>query len=104
VQGWLYYVILPMAFMLLAAWHFQRQARRGQSGRTFTRQALLITTWFYFAINFAFFEFPWPWVAPTGRTPSGLIFFVCSVVLTLGARTRSRAAPRARGRQLPCAL
>ena len=85
LEGWVYYVILPLAFMLLAAWFFYRRGRRGQSGRAFTRLVLLLATWFYFAINFAFFEFPWPWATTTGRTPSAIIFLVCSAVLTLTA-------------------
>ncbi len=32
--------------------------------------------WFYFALNFAFFRFPWPWKPWTSRTPSAIIFIV----------------------------
>jgi hypothetical protein len=87
LPGWLYYVVAPMLIMLAAAWWLARRGRRGQSGRTFSRWALCLATWFYFVLNFAFFEYPWPWRAPTGRSISAAIFTLCAVTLTVGALT-----------------
>lgn len=83
--GWIVFVILPLALMVVAALFFASPARSDRGGRFFTRWALVLTSWFYFSLNFAFFEFPWPWVEPTGRTPSAWIFVVCAVGLTIGA-------------------
>jgi hypothetical protein len=43
---------------------------------------LLLATWTYFALNFAFFRFPWPWSDWTARTPNAMVFFFCAVGLT----------------------
>jgi len=44
--------------------------------------ALAVTGLVYYGLNFAFFEFPWPWNPPTGRTPSVILF--SSQLLVLG--------------------
>ncbi|MEZ6148643.1 MAG: hypothetical protein R3C09_00855 [Pirellulaceae bacterium] len=81
VWGWTLVVLVPVALALLAA---VLMARRGQrdDAVTLSRWGLLIVTWFYFSLNFCFFEFPWPWQAWTGRTHSGLVFTVCAVCLS----------------------
>ncbi len=83
--GWIVFVVIPMLIMLAAALVLWRRGERGQTGRSFSRWALLLATWFYFCLNFAFFEFPWPWREPTGRTPSAWIFLVCAVTLSIAA-------------------
>jgi hypothetical protein len=50
----------------------------------FARTALLINTWTYFSLNFAFARYPWPWQPWTPRTPNAIIFFVCAIGLTAG--------------------
>jgi hypothetical protein len=46
----------------------------------------------YFGLNYAFFQFPWPWNTWTTRTPNALIFAVCAVGLTVFvATTRPRS-------------
>lgn len=86
--GWLCYVMIPTALLLvLAAWLIAK-SMSGQRSRTFAAAALLATTWLYFGLNTAFFEFAWPWKPVTewtGRTPSQLIFSVCAVSLTLAS-------------------
>jgi len=82
VLGWSVYVVVPLLAVTMAAVWFVRQAAAGQSARDFTRRALLLCTWVYFLLNFAFFHFPWPWAEWTGRTPNGVIFTVCAFGLT----------------------
>lgn len=83
--GWIFLVLVPMALVVVVALRFLSRAQRGQDGGAFSRGALIFTTWFYFSINFVFFELPWPWSVPTFRTPSAWILVVCALGLTLGA-------------------
>jgi len=95
--GWSVYIVIPMALAIgLAIW-YQRKGRAGQTGTAFARGALLFCTWIYFTLNFAFFNFPWPWETWTGRTPNAMVYVVCVVALTAlalfwGKGERSRAA------------
>lgn len=94
--GWLACFVLPLGLTLaLAAWGARRMSA-SPSG-AFTGAALLLSTWLYVALNFAFFRFPWPWAAWTPRTPNAIVFFLCAAGLTAAvAAARSRAAaPRA---------
>ena len=81
--GWVLYGFLPMAVMAGAAVWFARQLGRELSGREFARRSLLLSAWFYFVLNYAFFCFPWPWEKWTARTPNAIAFTVCLVGLTL---------------------
>jgi hypothetical protein len=93
--GWGVYVVAPMLITTIAAVWSAAQARGGRDGRRLTACALVLSTWLYFGLNFAFFRFPWPWDSWTGRTPNAIIFFVCAVGLTIAAATvavRSRGA------------
>jgi hypothetical protein len=81
--GWAIYSVLPMLVAVAAAVYFARQASRERDGRNFLRAALLLSTWMYFLLNYAFFRFPWPWAPWTGRTPNGIIFTVCAAGLTV---------------------
>ena len=45
------------------------------------QRGVVVTAVLYFGLNFAFFQFPWPWLAPTGRTPSALMFTVDVAIL-----------------------
>jgi len=83
--GWLLYVIIPLGLTTVVAIWFAQRAVHGQSGRVFTRGALLLATWLYFGLNYAFFHFPWPWSIWTSRTPNAIIFTVCALGLTLAA-------------------
>jgi hypothetical protein len=44
---------------------------------------LAVVTLVYYGLNFAFFDFPWPWQPATGRTPSALLL-TFDVALLLG--------------------
>jgi hypothetical protein len=94
IAGWSIYLAIPMAVALVAAVMLSCFAARGRPAGAFLRPSLLLATWTYFGLNFAFFRFPWPWAAWTTRTLSGLIFTVCAVGLTLFVATaRARTDP-----------
>lgn len=91
IGGWLLYAVLPVLLTTAVALWFARSANRRLPAVEFARTALLINTWIYFALNFAFARFPWPWQAWTPRTPNTIIFFVCAIGLTAASlRTASR--------------
>ena len=83
VPGWFIFLLIPMAVTLIAAITFARRSHL-QTARSFSRWCLLLVTWLYFLLNFAFFELPWPWQPWTGRTPHGLVFAFCAIGLTAG--------------------
>lgn len=93
--GWIVLVALPMAVTLLAAIWLARRGLRGQSAGGFAAVGLVLTTLLYFGLNFGFFRMPLPWQEWTGRTPSGLIFAFCSVMLLLAALIRGSRTGRA---------
>ncbi len=90
-SGWFLYGILPVALTTLAAIWFARQLKNGIGGREFARRALLINAWLYFGLNYAFFNFPWPWLKWTARTPNAIAFTVCVFGLTLACLTIGRS-------------
>jgi hypothetical protein len=91
VAGYVIYLVLPLTVLTWAALLLARQPASRPSARTFSRWALLLTTWLYFGLNYAFFRFPWPWQAWTGRTPNAIVFAACALVLTVVAL---RAGPK----------
>ena len=60
------------------------------------RIGLPVAVWLYFGLNFAFFRIPWPWKEWTGRTPSGIIFFVCAACPLGGRHLAQQRRPGAR--------
>jgi hypothetical protein len=93
IGGCLLYAVLPVLLTTAVALWFARSANRRLPAPEFARTALLINTWIYFALNFAFARFPWPWQAWTPRTPNAIIFFVCALGLTVASL---RTDPRGR--------
>jgi hypothetical protein len=83
--GWIAYVALPLIAATVAAWSFARRGERGQQGGIFARSALVLSALLYWGLNLAFFRFPWPWLPWTARTPSGIIFLICTLSLILAA-------------------
>lgn len=82
--GWYLYVVLPLALATLTVLFFAtRKSSRVQ--RWFVPTSLVVSVWLLFLLNDAFFYSPWVWLEWTGRTVNGLIFFVCSICLTLAA-------------------
>jgi hypothetical protein len=99
LAGWLVYVVIPLLAVTAVALVLARQWDRRPSAALFSRWALLVTTWLYFGLNYAFFQFPWPWQAWTGRTPNAIVFAICSLILTLvallaGARSNTPSTAR----------
>jgi len=83
--GWLSLLIVPVAVATLAALWAYRRSEAGRPAAAVLPQALLLTTWTYFGLNFAFCDFPWPWAPWTARTPNSLVFALCAFGLTAGA-------------------
>lgn len=83
--GWGLLVALPLGLALAAVLGLARRGRHGESAGRFAAIGLLLATWMYFLLNFAFFRCPWPWAAWTIRTPNALIFAVCALGLTIAS-------------------
>ena len=81
--GWLIYFIVPLALVTWFAIKLIQRPDKKLNGHFFSRRTLIISTIFYFVLNWAFFEFPWPWSDWTARTPSGIIFIICAAGLLL---------------------
>lgn len=90
VLGWLVYLVVPMAACAGMAVYFARREARLGEAQQFLRPVLLLTTWLYFGLNYAFFEFPWPWEKWTARTPNAIIYTFCAIGLTWLALRRRR--------------
>jgi hypothetical protein len=87
-SGFAWLVILPIVMLTGAI------STRQKLSQPLLATGLMVATLVYYGLNFAFFDFPWPWLAPTGRSHSTLMFTV-DVVVLLGMiwwiRTTSRA-------------
>ena len=81
--GWLIYFMVPLALVTWFAIKLIQRPDKKLNGHFFSRRTLIISTIFYFVLNWAFFEFPWPWSDWTARTPSGIIFIICAAGLLL---------------------
>lgn len=79
-------VVVPLVLLLAVASAiaatFVRQSRSGLTGEAFAARALRLVTWLYFGLNYAFFQFPWPWQPWTTRTPNAIVFFACAAGVT----------------------
>lgn len=94
-MGWTLLVLLPLLITLVAAIVLAQRGLRGDDGHSFARWALMLTSWLYFLLNFAFFRTPaWPFGDATARTPSALVFSACVLLLTAACirPPRARAA------------
>ena len=83
LPGWLIYFMIPLMVVTWFAIKLIQQTDKKLNGDVFCRWTLIISTIFYFTLNWAFFKFPWPWSDWTGRTPSGIIFIICAAGLLL---------------------
>lgn len=81
--GVVWYVVLPLTWVIAATWWAARQGRQGTRAAVVLAPVLLLVTWAYFGLNFAFFRYPWPWQPWTIRTPHALFFFLCAVCLSV---------------------
>jgi hypothetical protein len=83
--GWTVYVVAPLLITTVIALLLAKNWDRRPSALNFSRWALLVATLVYFSLNFAFFDYPWPWEPWTYRTPGGFAYVGYSVVLALTA-------------------
>jgi hypothetical protein len=90
--GWIAYVLIPLTLASAALVWANRQAGSNAPARTVLRPLLLLATWTYFGLNFAFFRFPWPWSDWTARTPNAMGFFCCAMGLTVATWLSRRSA------------
>jgi hypothetical protein len=87
------YAVIPLVLAIAAVVWADRQARQpAGAGRIFGR-LLLLATWLYFGLNFAFFRYPWPWEDWTTRTPHALVFLLCAGGLTVASVRAWRTPP-----------
>ena len=75
ISGFAWLVIIPL--MMLTGAISTRQTKAAPLLAT----GLTVATLVYYGLNFAIFDFPWPWAPATGRTPSALLFTIDSVIL-----------------------
>jgi hypothetical protein len=59
-----------------------RQTRKGEQNTPVVQVVLLLATWLYVALNFAFFAYPWPWATWTNRTLHAIVFAACALAVT----------------------
>lgn len=87
------YLVAPLAgAWVFSAW-LNRKAAMGADGSTVGAGTLLFGAWTFFLLNFAFFNYPWPWDPWTNRTPSALVYLACLAALTCLSATRLTKAP-----------
>lgn len=84
------FLVLPMLITFLLALWWSRPSLQERSSVTFTPWLLLVSTWIYFGLNFAFFQFPFPWSTWTTRTPNAIFYFIAAVSLTILSTTHIR--------------
>jgi hypothetical protein len=84
VPGALLYVVAPVGLALALAWRWGKLPEG--SAAQWLRPALTFTTLLYFLLNYAFFDFPWPWAGWTSRTPNSLVYIGCVLLLLLVPR------------------
>jgi hypothetical protein len=97
LPGVLVYLLVPLVSSTWLAIRFADRARQADLAEGYLRATLLLTTWLYFGLNFAFFRFPWPWESATARTPSAIIFTLCAIGLTVGTVRMSKGSRIAAG-------
>lgn len=83
---------LLLAALLCAAlcWTATYLTRSRSTSRQRLAILLLTVVWFYWLLNFSFFNWPWVWQSWTQRTPSGVVYTICAAALTLFAVQKLR--------------
>ncbi len=79
IPGALLYVVIPIGLAITLAWRWGRPT--DTPAQRWLGPALTFSTLLYFLLNYAFFDFPWPWATWTTRTPNALVFIACSALL-----------------------
>lgn len=85
IPGTILYGVVPLALALAAVYRGGKASNEGASSGIPAVWSVLMVTWIYFGLNFAFFHFPWPWVTWTSRTPNAIVFTLCAAGLTAAA-------------------
>jgi len=84
MSGWLamlLFAVVPLVASIgLGEFLRQRSVRWGRASG-WLPEALVFAVVVYFGLNFAFFQWPWPWLAWTARTPNALVFAACAMSL-----------------------
>lgn len=88
--GWGLYLAVPLGLALALAIRNARSDLAGSLAGPLMRVSLAGASLVYFALNFGFFRFPWPWAAWTARTPNALVFAACATLLLIACRAPSR--------------
>jgi len=79
--GSLCYDVIPVALaMALAMWSGQ-DSRRNRDGHTFVRWSLLVASWTYFFLNYAFIGYPEPWNEGSSSLTNRLVYTVSIIGL-----------------------
>ena len=74
-SGFAWLVIIPLVMLTGAI------STRQTKAAPLLATGLVVVTLVYYGLNFAFFDFPWPWAPATGRSHSALLFTIDSVIL-----------------------
>jgi len=77
---WLAWFLLGVAPLLVSLLLY-RLLRRELVTKSLTPKLLASVSLIYWLLNFVFFRFPFPWEAWTSRTPNGLVFLVCLLII-----------------------
>jgi hypothetical protein len=84
MSGWLamlLFAVVPLVASI-GLGEFLRQRSVGrQRASAWLPEALVFAVVVYFGLNFAFFQWPWPWSPWTARTPNALVFAACAISL-----------------------
>ncbi len=84
-ESWAY-LIVPVAVMFRVAVFLLSSQRRDSNHASFNLAiALAACTICFFGLNTRFFNYPWPWLEWTGRTPNQIIFGACALLLLVAA-------------------
>ena len=77
------FLIIPIGIALVLACAWSRPSQQSRPAAHFVPWLLLAVSWLFFGLNFAFFQFPFPWNAWTARTPNAIYYFIAAVALSI---------------------
>ncbi len=77
------FLVVPIVLTWVLAGWWSRTQLQVRPAQHFAPVLLLAVTWLYFGLNFAFFQFPLPWLSWTARTPNAIFYFIAAVCLTI---------------------
>ena len=92
-EGWIWFVGIPLAVCFAVGVGLILRSQARQSGGRAAAVALMFTTLLYFGLNTVFFDFAWPWLEWTSRTPNQTVFMISSACLVIAAVISYLVAP-----------